>query len=141
MRSADNGNTPRTDPLSIFPATTTMGRHCMELDWSGTPLGPIDTWPQSLRTAAGMVIRQGIAQNLCWGPDLIQIYNDSYRLLMGRKHPAGLGRSVLWSWAEIRHEIEPLFERVWQGETVYFEDLLLRVERGGEPEDAYFTFS
>jgi signal transduction histidine kinase len=113
----------------------------MELDWSATPLGPIDTWPQSLRTAAGMVIRQGIAQNLCWGPDLIQIYNDSYRLLMGRKHPAGLGRSVLWSWAEIRHEIEPLFERVWQGETVYFEDLLLRVERGGEPEDAYFTFS
>ena len=118
-----------------------MARLCREMDWASTPLGPVAEWPQSLRTASGMVIAQGIAQNLCWGPELLQIYNDAYREVMGAKHPMGLGRSVLWSWAEIRASIEPLFARVMAGETVYFEDLHLRIERGGAPEDAYFTFS
>jgi signal transduction histidine kinase len=82
-----------------------------------------------------------MAQNLCWGSELIQIYNDAYRTIMADKHPAGLGRSVLWSWSEIRDEVAPLFERVMGGETVYFEDQLFRVQRHGTLEDAYFTFS
>jgi signal transduction histidine kinase len=126
---------------TLFPAAGEMGPLCREKDWAASPLGPVEEWPESLRTAAGLVLRQGIAMNLCWGPDLLQIYNDSYRVIMGDKHPAGLGRSVLWSWAEISGEIAPLFERVFQGETVYFEDLRLRVERHGVVEDAYFTFS
>jgi signal transduction histidine kinase len=120
-----------------------MGRLCRATDWAGTELGSVEDWPQSLKTTAGMAIRQGIAMNLCWGPELLQIYNDAYRVIMGEKHPAGLGRSVLWSWSEIREDIEPLFRRVWSGETVYFEDMLLRVKRSGSDdlEDAYFTFS
>ena len=133
-KAADHGDT-------IFPATGEMGPLCREVDWASTPLGPVEGWPQSLRTAVGLVLRQGFAQNLCWGPELLQIYNDAYRVIMGGKHPQGLGRSVLWSWAEIRHVVEPLFKRVLEGETVYFEDLLLRVERHGVLEDAYFTFS
>ncbi|HEX8431494.1 MAG TPA: ATP-binding protein [Longimicrobium sp.] len=125
----------------VFPATSDMGRLARGMDWAATPLGPVATWSQSLRTSVGLVLGQGIAMNLCWGPELLQIYNDAYRVIMGDKHPAGLGRSVLWSWAEIRDDILPLFERVWRGETVYFEDLLLRVDRHGTREDAYFTFS
>ena len=44
--------------------------------------------------------------NLCWGPELRQIYNDAYRVIMADKHPAGLGAPVLTSWAEIRDDIE-----------------------------------
>ena len=125
----------------IFPAGGEMGPLCRATDWAATPLGPVDAWPRSLKTAAAMVVRQGIAQNLCWGPELTQVYNDAYRVIMGEKHPAGLGRPVLWSWAEIGEEIEPLFQRVMKGETVYFEDRHLRVRRHGALEDAYFTFS
>lgn len=60
---------------------------------------------------------------------------------MSDKHPEGLGRSVLWSWSEVRDEVGPLQERVRQGETVYFEDPKLRVDRHGSLNDAYFTFS
>lgn len=125
----------------IFVGGGEMGRLCRELDWSTTPLGAIDGWPQSLRTAAGMVIAQGIAQSLCWGVELVQVYNDAYRLIMQDKHPSGLGRSVLHNWSEIRADIEPLLRRVLRGETTFFEDLPLRVERNGVIEDAYFTFS
>jgi signal transduction histidine kinase len=125
----------------VFAGGGEMGRLCRELDWSGTPLGPVEHWPQSLRTAANTVIAQGIAQSLCWGADLVQVYNDAYRLIMQDKHPSGLGRSVLQNWAEIRTDIEPLFRRVFEGETTFFEDLPLRVERNGVIDDAYFTFS
>ncbi len=132
---------PAREAARVFPATGEMGPLCRALDWAATPLGPVEAWPQSLRTVAGLVLRQGLAMNLCWGPELIQLYNDAYRVIMGGKHPQGLGRPVLWSWAEITSVIAPLFERVWQGETVYFEDLLLQVARRGTVEDAYFTFS
>jgi signal transduction histidine kinase len=125
----------------LFPGEGEMARLCREMDWAATPLGPVEQWPQSLKTAAGMVIAQGIAQSLCWGPELVQVYNDGYRQIMREKHPEGLGRSVLRNWTEIRGEIEPLFQRVLGGETVFFEDLLLRVERNGGLQDAYFTFS
>ncbi len=143
MRSAEPEEEVSRAARTIFPETSEMGRLCRQREWEETALGPLAEWPQSLRTTAGMVIRQGIAMNLCWGPELLQIYNDAYRVIMGEKHPEGLGRSVLWSWSEIRDEIEPLLRRVREGETVFFEDLLLRVRRSAtaDIENAYFTFS
>ncbi|HEX9939402.1 MAG TPA: PAS domain-containing protein, partial [Longimicrobium sp.] len=131
----------RREAAVIFPGEGEMAGLCRQMDWAGTPLGTVDQWPQSLKTAAGMVVAQGIAQSLCWGPELVQIYNDEYRAIMRDKHPAGLGRPVLENWPEIRGDIAPLLERVLGGETVYFEDLLLRVQRNGTIEDAFFTFS
>lgn len=78
----------------LFPETE-MGRLCRAKDWSTTPLGPVSTWPTSLRTTSAMVLRQGLPQALCWGPSLHQIYNDGYRLILGDKHPEALGTPVL----------------------------------------------
>lgn len=124
----------------MFPDTE-MGRLCRAKDWAQTPLGPVDTWPISLRTTSAMVLRQGLPQALCWGPSLHQIYNDGYRLILGDKHPGALGTPVLETWSEISANIEPLFASVKRGETVYFEDLHLRVKRHGRTDDAWFTFS
>ena len=142
MNPVQDEITPRAAGADlVFAPGGPMARLCLENDWEATPLGAPETWPQSLRTMAGTVVAQGIAQCICWGPDLLQIYNDAYREILGNKHPDALGRPVLWSWSEIRDEIAPLFERVLAGETVYFEDLHLVVQRHGEPEDAWFTFS
>jgi PAS domain S-box-containing protein len=130
-----------TSAEELFPATSEMGKLCRAMDWAATPLGPVEQWPQSLKTAAAMVVRQGIAQALCWGPDLLQIYNDGYREILGDKHPAALGKPVLWTWSEIERDIRPLFERVMSGETVYFEDFRLEVVRFGAVQEAFFTFS
>jgi PAS domain S-box-containing protein len=80
-------------------------------------------------------------QCLCWGPDLLQVYNDGYRVIMGEKHPAGFAKPVLQNWAESAVAIAPLLHRVLAGETVYFEDLAVPVHRDGVLADAYFTFS
>jgi len=141
MKAIENDVAPESLAGLVFAGGGEMARLCREMDWSATPLGPIDGWPQSLRTAAGLVTSQGIAMSLCWGPDFVQIYNDEYRVILRDKHPAGLGRPAFENWWEIRHEIEPLFARVMAGETVFFEDLPFRMMRTGVPEDTYFTFS
>ena len=126
--------------VMIFPDTE-MGRLCRAKNWAATPLGPTSEWPVSLRTMAAMVLRQGLPQAVCWGQSLYQIYNDGYRLILGDKHPDALGTPVLQTWAEISSDIAPLFASVSRGETVFFEDLHLRVNRHGRAEDAWFTFS
>ena len=55
-----------------------MGKLIRSMDWSTTPLGPIDGWPQSLRTTAGRCLSSNFPINIIWGPHHVQIYNDGY---------------------------------------------------------------
>ena len=54
-----------------------MAERVRARDWSRTPLGPAEHWPQSLRTAANICIDSGFPMLVCWGPELVMIYNDS----------------------------------------------------------------
>jgi hypothetical protein len=60
-----------------------MGALIRSMDWSRTPLGPISKWPQALRTTVGMILRARFPFILGWGPQFIQLYNDSYRPVLG----------------------------------------------------------
>ena len=86
-----------------------------------------------------MVINSRFPSYLLWGPDLIGIYNDAYKPLTGAK-PDILGMRFRDAWGEVWDEITPIVEKALAGEASYFEDLLLPVNRYGEPEEAYFTF-
>ena len=108
-------------------------------DWSTTPLGPLRFWPQSLKTAADLTLACRFPMIVLWGPELIQIYNDSYREVMGRKHPAGLGQPTQRCWPEVWQINEPIYAKVLQGESVTFEDHLYPIVRYGYLEDVYFT--
>ena len=109
------------------------------LDWSATPLGPLKFWPQSLKTAADLTLACRFPMIVLWGPELIQIYNDSYREVMGGKHPAGLGQPTQRCWPEVWQINEPIYAKVLQGESITFEDHLYPIARYGFLEDVYFT--
>ena len=113
-------------------------------DWSQTALGPIETWSPSLRLALEIVLSSGFPMALRWGHDFVLIYNDGYRLILGAKHPWALGLPARIAWSEVWPEIEPFHLKILNGdgEAVFAEDRLLRIQRHGEPwEDAYFTLS
>lgn len=118
-----------------------MGALVRAHDWAATPLGPIADWPQSLRMAVRIVLGGGFPMIALWGPDLIQVYNDAFRGLMGAKHPAGLGQPTRDCWPEVWHINEPIYRRVRAGETLEVKDGLFRIARHGAPEDAWFTLS
>ena len=114
------------------------------INWSQTSLGPIDYWPQSLRTTLSIILHSKFPMFLFWGPDLICFYNDAYRPSLGNngKHPSAMGSRGEDVWPEIWHIIKPLIDQVLGGgEATWAKDQLIPIYRNGKMEDVYWTFS
>ncbi len=119
-----------------------LGARVRALDWSKTALGPIAQWPQSLKTSVSTCLNSRFPMLIWWGPELVKIYNDAYRLLIGSKHPWALGSPGREVWPEIWDVIGPMLRQVMErGEATVSEDLLLLLERDGYREECYFSFS
>ena len=86
-------------------------------DWSETPLGPIESWPQSLRTAVSLCLASNFPINIIWGTEATQIYNDGYRVVCGDAHPRAMGESYRVTWASAWPAIGEPFERAFVGGT------------------------
>jgi PAS domain S-box-containing protein len=79
-------------------------------------------------------------QLLWWGPEYISIYNDSYRPILGRKHPWALGKPVRDCWSEIWDILKPLIDTPFQGgPATWSEDIELQINRAGFIEETHFT--
>ena len=110
-------------------------------DWSTSPLGPPDTWPQSLRTTVSLLLQSRFPMFVAWGTELGFLYNDPYAEILGAKHPAALGRKFSDIWSEIWPDISPLIDAAMAGQATYREDLPLVLNRKGYDEQTWFTFS
>gem|GEM_PF-239307 len=111
-------------------------------DWSGTPLGPVEDWPEALKIAVRILLTSKFDMWLGWGEEVCFLYNDAYRPTLGSKHPDSLAAPTRDLWAEIWPDIEPLIRQVYEeGEATWSEALLLLLERNGYPEETYHTFS
>src|SRR2546421_3747950 len=119
-----------------------MGALMRAYEWSRSPLGKPETWPQSLRTAVRILLNTNHPMFIWWGPDLIQFYNDAYRQTMGpERHPSALGQGGRKCWAEIWDVIGPQIEQVMSGEgATWHEDQLVPVTRYGKLEQVYWTY-
>jgi signal transduction histidine kinase len=126
----------------VFPGKSEMARRMRELDWSSTPLGPVDTWPQALRTSVSTCLECAFPIVLWWGPKLVVLYNDEYSPMLGPgKHPRALGQPGASVFPEIWDIIAPMFSQVMErAEPTRSRDLMLHIDRG-YPEEAYFSFS
>ncbi len=125
----------------IFEAGGELGALMRALDWSANPLGPPETWPQSLRTAVGMILPAKHMMFVAWGPELTLLYNDAYRSVLGKKHPQALGRPFAEVWAEVWSDIRLFVEGALRGESVWRDDMPCVIERGDYPEQCWFSFS
>ena len=119
-----------------------LGERIRSFDWSRTPLGPAESWPQSLKTAVRIMLTSRQPFWLGWGDELVKLYNDPYKAIVGGKHPWALGQPASVVWREIWPEIGPMLETALGGvEGTYVEEQLLIMERNGYPEETYYTFS
>lgn len=108
-------------------------------DWASNPLGPIEKWSPSLKITVSLALNSAFPMWIVWGPKLISIYNDAFLSILGDK-PTALGKPIFEVWPEIWDALRPLVERAYAGSPTFLEDMLLRINRKGEPEEAYFTF-
>ncbi len=119
-----------------------MGERIRAFDWASTPLGPVEQWPQSLKTIVRIMLTSRQPIWIGWGPELIKLYNDPYKTIVGGKHPDALGQPAAVVWREIWDDIGPRLQTTMQNNVgTYDESLLLIMERYGYPEETYYTFS
>jgi signal transduction histidine kinase len=133
---------PSSEPLSndpVFAAGGQAGELMRRVDWAKTPLGPVEGWSQALRTLVGVLLRNHSPMLLWWGPDLVQLYNDAYRPVLGDKHPQAMGQPTRECWSEIFHIIGPMIEAPLRGEpATTSDDLTLLLFRRGFWEETHF---
>ncbi|SDF14277.1 Signal transduction histidine kinase [Blastococcus fimeti] len=111
------------------------------LDWSATPVGPVGSWPASLRFAVRTVLVSRFPMVLTWGPEFTQFYNDAYTPFIGAKHPA-IGADIRATLAEGWDALGPPIEHAMNTlEASWLPGLLLLLERMGYREETYFTVS
>ena len=118
-----------------------MGTRMRGHDWSTSALGQHGLWPDSLKSAVSLMLASKFPMFLLWGDQHCCLYNDGYIPLLGRRHPAALGRPFIETWPEIWSSIHPMILCARAGESLYFERLPLRLERNQFEEEASFTFS
>lgn len=118
-----------------------MARTIRERNWSDTSLGPVNEWPVLLRSTVEMLLSHGFPMIILWGQDLLQIYNDGYADLMADKHPSGLGISNQLCWPEVWHINEPIYARVFAGETITVENGYYPLVRHGVQQDIWLSLT
>ncbi|WP_443946712.1 ATP-binding protein [Pedobacter sp. AW1-32] len=118
-----------------------MGKLIRSMDWSKTALGPIESWPQSLRTSVSLCLSSTFPILIAWGPETIQIYNDSYRPICGAMHPQSMGMNFRVCWESALEVVGDKFTRGQQGEGTYIQDQQMFLQRYGYLEEAFMTFS
>jgi PAS domain S-box-containing protein len=111
-------------------------------DWASTPLGPINEWPQSLRSALSICLRSKGAAAILWGCDCRFIYNDAWAGYIGDRHPRPLGKpgpeALPDIWSAVEDQIRGVFETA---EAVTMVDTLLMRERPEGQVESYWSYS
>lgn len=99
-------------PGELFAGPGQVRALCRTLDWQRTPLGALDRWPQSLKTAAEICLAIPVASFLWWGPELTQLYNEAALPLVGARHPGMLAAPASSAWSEVWTVLGPSLEQI-----------------------------
>ncbi len=139
----DMTSQPPPQPDPHFREGGDLGALMRAHDWASTPLGPSHTWPEALRTCVHLLLASRQPMYLAWTPDLIALYNDAYRTILGTdRHPAALGARTADIFGQDGYPaLQPVFDAALRGEGAAFENLLVPLVRHGGVEERYFDVS
>ncbi|WP_207102983.1 sensor histidine kinase [Paracoccus shandongensis] len=131
--------TQTADPFSFLGHDGPVARLIKGFAWGNTPLGRVETWPQSLKTAAALLIHSPVPMVMLWGEDGVMIYNDAYSVFAGARHPALLGSNVRDGWPEVADFNDHVMKVGLAGGTLAYQDQELTLHRKGHPEQVWMN--
>ncbi|MBX3484934.1 PAS domain S-box protein [Phenylobacterium sp.] len=115
------------------------GRLIAARDWSRTSIGPIEAWPQSLKTALGLILLSPVPIVMLWGEDGVMLYNDAYSIFAGGRHPDLLGSKVREGWPEVADFNDNVMKVGLAGGTLAYRDQELTLYRHGRAEQVWMN--
>ncbi|RYG07148.1 MAG: PAS domain S-box protein, partial [Caulobacteraceae bacterium] len=124
--------------LAFLHVDSEAARLIAGADWSAS-LGPVETWPVSLKSAVGLLIRSPVPIVLLWGEDGVMLYNDAYSVFAGGRHPELLGSKVREGWPEVADFNDNVMRVGLAGGTLAYKDQELALNRSGRLEPAWMN--
>jgi len=128
-----------TPPSAPTLPANEMAARWRDFPWETTPLGAAASWSPALQANVRFVLAAPYPMLLLQGDDLVQIYNDGYRLLMDGRHPHAFGSPVRSAWPSGWHLDAGSYELALAGTSVVTEQVHFTVTRDDEREDVPFT--
>jgi signal transduction histidine kinase/CheY-like chemotaxis protein len=132
---------PAVSGDAALPHVSAMELQMQRHAWETTAVGPVASWPFSLKLAVRTLLDCQLPMCLAWGEDNIKFFNDAYLPVLGNKKDQALGVDARVTWADIWAVMEPLWQRAWRGEPVGADKLGVTVNRYGYPETCWFNYS
>jgi PAS domain S-box-containing protein len=118
-----------------------MGAAIRAKDWTDTPVGPREHWPQALRAALSLMLNSPESLYLLWGPQRLFFFNDAYRPILGPRLPGALGNTVMAVWPDAWEQVRDIINDAFAGQACRFENQPLNLSPHGEPERTCWSFS
>jgi len=118
-----------------------VGARMRARDWTGSPLGPPERWPEALKTLVSVMLGSTQAMFVAWGEARAMLYNQAYADLLQDRHPAALGARFAEVWHDILADIGPVIDRAFAGLRTQMDDMAVDLIRDGRLQEAHFSFS
>jgi hypothetical protein len=113
MRVTGSVDNDGTIVPSFLESLGEMGAQIARFRWEWHPLGPLETWPDSLKIAVNFMLNSPQPRWLGWGRQMWFLCNDACLDVLGRANcPGALGRPASDVWGEIWDVWRPLANNV-----------------------------
>ena len=127
---------------ALIAGSSHMAGRIHEHDWTGTPLGAIEGWSETLLATVNLMLQSPFPTILSWGSEMVFLYNDAAIPTLSAKHPGALGslyRDVFHeAWDLVGADLEACFYR---GETAVRDNMFIPILLNGVLEDHYWSYS
>jgi PAS domain S-box-containing protein len=130
-------NLSRLDHPQIDSWIGETARAIRNFDWSATPLGSIDGWPQHLHAVVHVMLRNALPMAILWGREGTLLYNDAYARFSGARHPRILGMPIEAAWPEATAFNRNVVDTGLRGESLSYHDISFSLARNGDPADVW----
>ncbi len=134
---------PQIDPL-VRPCIVgdgEMSEAIRSFPWETTPIGPIETWPETLLTTVNLILCSRSPSMILWGPEMVMLYNDAFVPMLADRHPS-LGRRGREFWTDVWPVVGEQLESVLRDGTHFlFEKALVPILWNGVLQDTYFDYT
>lgn len=120
-----------------------ISRLLQQKDWSKTALGPFENWSSALKSTISLVLGSRFPMIFWWGDQLIQFYNDSYRISMGAegRHPNALGVGLKEGFPDRYDIVYPRIKSIMEGgPATWIEDDEIPIFRNNSFETSTWTY-
>lgn len=122
---------PTSDPWHDF---------ILNHNWQDKAVGPMQSWPTMLRQMYTTILASREPRVLYWGNDMLLLYNEHARFVVGQMHPVALGEPLRQVWGEVVHSevVKMIKSGIKRGKPIAQRNYELTLTRYGFPESCFF---